>query len=257
MEKTAGVSIIEPVPLLADEVFVRNPPVSETGGGDISVLSVSPFPDDPDAVERILHPPQWNVHKARTLKSAMAVFKRNRPPLIVCECNLGQETWRELLAEITLTPEPPLLIVASRLADDYLWAEALNLGAYDVLAKPFDQGGTHANPHIRLVALARPARRRQTVGIIVGGQRLAGRCSVERKWKMASYAKMVVPDVTTSPDAQPAVAEIDETRIAALAYQLWQERGCPIGSDQDDWFRAETMLRSQSEDPAKVLVAAT
>jgi hypothetical protein len=68
---------------------------------------------------------------------------------------------------------------------------------------------------------------------------------------------MVVPDVTTSPDAQPAVAEIDETRIAALAYQLWQERGCPIGSDQDDWFRAETMLRSQSEDPAKVLVAAT
>jgi CheY-like chemotaxis protein len=139
MEKTAGVSIIEPVPLLADEVFVRNPPVSETGGGDISVLSVSPFPDDPDAVERILHPPQWNVHKARTLKSAMAVFKRNRPPLIVCECNLGQETWRELLAEITLTPEPPLLIVASRLADDYLWAEALNLGAYDVLAKPFDQ----------------------------------------------------------------------------------------------------------------------
>jgi DNA-binding response OmpR family regulator len=24
------------------------------------------------------------------------------------------------------------------LADDYLWSEALNLGAYDVLAKPFD-----------------------------------------------------------------------------------------------------------------------
>jgi FixJ family two-component response regulator len=28
--------------------------------------------------------------------------------------------------------------VTSRLADEYLWAEALNLGAYDVLAKPFD-----------------------------------------------------------------------------------------------------------------------
>ena len=31
------------------------------------------------------------------------------------------------------------LIVTSRLADDRLWAEALNLGAYDVLAKPFER----------------------------------------------------------------------------------------------------------------------
>jgi DNA-binding NtrC family response regulator len=28
--------------------------------------------------------------------------------------------------------------VTSRAADERLWAEALNLGAYDVLAKPFD-----------------------------------------------------------------------------------------------------------------------
>ena len=32
-----------------------------------------------------------------------------------------------------------LMIVTSRLADERLWAEALNLGAYDVLAKPFDR----------------------------------------------------------------------------------------------------------------------
>jgi len=29
-------------------------------------------------------------------------------------------------------------MVASRFADERFWAEALNLGAYDVLAKPFD-----------------------------------------------------------------------------------------------------------------------
>jgi DNA-binding response OmpR family regulator len=32
----------------------------------------------------------------------------------------------------------PLLIVTSRSADDALWAEVLNLGGYNVLAKPFD-----------------------------------------------------------------------------------------------------------------------
>jgi len=36
-------------------------------------------------------------------------------------------------------PNAPSLIVTSRLADDRLWVEALNLGAWDVLAKPFDR----------------------------------------------------------------------------------------------------------------------
>ena len=40
--------------------------------------------------------------------------------------------------EIRLLSIPPLLIVTSRVADACLWAEALNMGAYDVLAKPFD-----------------------------------------------------------------------------------------------------------------------
>ena len=35
--------------------------------------------------------------------------------------------------------DPPLLIVTSRFADERLWAEALNVGAYDVLAKPFER----------------------------------------------------------------------------------------------------------------------
>lgn len=44
----------------------------------------------------------------------------------------------ELLEQISLFPDPPLLIVTSRLADERLWAEAVNLGAWDVLAQPFD-----------------------------------------------------------------------------------------------------------------------
>jgi DNA-binding response OmpR family regulator len=43
-----------------------------------------------------------------------------------------------MLEDMTLLVDSPLLIVVSRLADEHLWAEALNLGAYDVLAKPFD-----------------------------------------------------------------------------------------------------------------------
>jgi len=58
-------------------------------------------------------------------------------------------TWREMLAEAAQLLPPPFLIVTCRLADERLWAEALNVGAYDVLAKPFD-----AAEVIRVVSLA-------------------------------------------------------------------------------------------------------
>jgi len=34
--------------------------------------------------------------------------------------------------------------------------------------------------------------------------------------------------------------------IATLAYELWQARGCPDGSSQEDWFHAAEELRSQA-----------
>jgi hypothetical protein len=53
--------------------------------------------------------------------------------------------------------------------------------------------------------------------------------------------------VTSDPTPQPQVTEgteiVDQTAIAARAYQFWQERGCPIGSPEADWFRAVEELK--------------
>jgi hypothetical protein len=48
------------------------------------------------------------------------------------------------------------------------------------------------------------------------------------------------PTDTTEWNASETVSE---NAITALAYQLWQNRGCPIGSEQEDWFRAEEDLK--------------
>ena len=37
---------------------------------------------------------------------------------------------------------------------------------------------------------------------------------------------------------------VSENAINTLAYQLWHERGCPIGSDQEDWIQAERELKA-------------
>jgi FixJ family two-component response regulator len=57
--------------------------------------------------------------------------------VVLCETDVLPGTWRDLLEQVTRVPNAPAVIVSSRLADDRLWAEALNLGAWDVLARPF------------------------------------------------------------------------------------------------------------------------
>jgi hypothetical protein len=55
-----------------------------------------------------------------------------------------------------------------------------------------------------------------------------------------------------SPSLKPVSETVgldaeNRDEIAALAYQYWQERGCPIGSDQEDWLRAENELKNRTE----------
>jgi len=39
---------------------------------------------------------------------------------------------------------------------------------------------------------------------------------------------------------------LNSADIAALAYRLWQDRGCPVDSPEADWFQAEQYLRQQA-----------
>ncbi len=58
--------------------------------------------------------------------------------------------------------------------------------------------------------------------------------------------------VISDPDVQARGADtVQEPAIAARAYELWQERGCPNGSDQEDWFRAEQELKGRKVRPPK------
>ena len=37
-------------------------------------------------------------------------------------------------------------------------------------------------------------------------------------------------------------SETMQAQIQALAYRLWTERGCPVGSPEVDWFEAEEQV---------------
>ena len=113
----------------------------------VNVLSIDPIARDRVTLKQIFGRSEWTLcpnskwklTSSPTVESAIASVRKNPIPVLVCGCDDRPEAWKEILAELATLAHPPLLIVTSRTADERLWAEALNLGAYDVLAKPFDQ----------------------------------------------------------------------------------------------------------------------
>lgn len=55
---------------------------------------------------------------------------------------------------------------------------------------------------------------------------------------------------TTPSEPKPACADLEA--IAAHAYAIWQEQGCPGGRDFDHWIEAEAhLLRGYGNDARK------
>ena len=113
------------------------PEMSENRGGTCGLLCVSPFQEDHQSLGHILADRNWTVHHASTLCGARNLLRDHSYSLIVCERDMPPDTWKDVLVEVASLPKPPFFIVTSLHADDSLWAEALNWGAYDVLMKPF------------------------------------------------------------------------------------------------------------------------
>lgn len=62
---------------------------------------------------------------------------------------------------------------------------------------------------------------------------------------MSSSARMALASSTARESAQPARPERPtENQIAALAYQLWVAKGCPLGTNREDWLLAEALLNA-------------
>jgi len=123
----------------------NSPEITTTGIA--SVLSISPIEEDHFLLRDILNllDGSLDLHRTFLLKScanfsaALSVLRDRQFEVVVCERDLQPGSWKDVLDQVTILSDPPPLIVTSRHADERLWAEALNLGAFDVLAKPFDR----------------------------------------------------------------------------------------------------------------------
>jgi DNA-binding NtrC family response regulator len=103
----------------------------------VRVLALLPTRDDQTSLNEIFGHSNWNLQFVEGLGQARVMIDDLVPGVVISDCRLPDGCWQDVLYELQRRKLEPPLIVASRLADEGLWGEVLNLGGYDVLATPF------------------------------------------------------------------------------------------------------------------------
>ena len=107
--------------------------------GSWSALLVGAFEEERSLVEDVFRKSRWRLYEAPDRKRATQCLKRHPVQVVIATSDVPDWSWQEMLNHLRCLARPPLLIVASRTADEYLWAEVLSVGGYDVLAQPFER----------------------------------------------------------------------------------------------------------------------
>lgn len=103
----------------------------------VHILAVSTQTNDVLCLARIFDHSAWAFDTAGSVSAALRFLANTPVEVVLCDRSLPDGTWRDLLTQLGTLEHPPQLIVTAHDADNHLWAEVLNLGAYDVLVKPF------------------------------------------------------------------------------------------------------------------------
>ena len=102
-------------------------------------LAISPKEADLLFLQHLFNDANWKLYTAQTYREAISWLSRDRVPIIICECQLPDGDWKDVLSHLALLAERPRLIVISNQADEHLWSEVLALGAFDLLATPLNE----------------------------------------------------------------------------------------------------------------------
>ena len=102
----------------------------------ITVYSLLPKLEN-EALRVILQRTEWRVFECRDAHELEAAAARRTPAVVVAADALDSGLdWRSLMDGMA-SDHPVQVIVASRLADEGLWADVLNRGAFDLVEIPF------------------------------------------------------------------------------------------------------------------------
>lgn len=104
------------------------------------VLVVTPNKSDREFLGGLFQELGWALLSASNYRAACEALCRYQIDVVLTERRLpGGMSWRDIWREAAAMSSTPYLIVTDRIADDDLWAEVLNMGAFDVVMQPLER----------------------------------------------------------------------------------------------------------------------
>ncbi len=104
------------------------------------ILFVSPHPEHAALLSHMLDSLSVSIDNVTDLKQARTKLHSREYSVILTEAKLPDGTWLDVLDLAHRAAPNSEVIVTDPEADARFWAEALNLGAYDLIAQPFATG---------------------------------------------------------------------------------------------------------------------
>jgi DNA-binding NtrC family response regulator len=128
------------------------------------ILLLSAAAEDSRQLSQMLQGLPLIVEQAKDLQHARARLRENDYQALLTEASLPDGNWLDVLHLAREYPQELQVLVTSPQADARLWAEALNLGVYDVLAQPFYE------PEVRRILSNACQHRHHWAGAMAAGQ---------------------------------------------------------------------------------------
>ncbi|HSB12670.1 MAG TPA: sigma-54 dependent transcriptional regulator [Blastocatellia bacterium] len=102
------------------------------------VLIVDDEPAARYGMARALEREGYTIIEADTLKTAERAVESNAPDVVLLDVRIASESGFDYLPALVSRESPPVVIVVTAHGSERMAVQAIKLGAYDYLAKPFD-----------------------------------------------------------------------------------------------------------------------
>lgn len=105
-------------------------------GSRIPVVALIVSDKDREVLTSVMDREAMEIHFAKSRVEAWDVMSRLNAPVILYDRDWPDAEWRTSVHTFARAAQRACVILASRVADDYLWQELVRCGGYDLVPKP-------------------------------------------------------------------------------------------------------------------------
>jgi len=103
----------------------------------LKVLVICSDPANRQTLKRVLEECHLATEMCSTVSDARARLARKRVPLVFCEAELADGSYRDVLGAPECAKANVPVVVTSRAGETHQYLEAMRLGAFDYMASPY------------------------------------------------------------------------------------------------------------------------